>query len=162
MERHQAGETVEHARVSVVDDDGSVRESLPDLLMEWASIACAFPSAQEFLASGCVNGTGCLILDVALPGMTGIGSPTKIAGSRPQDSGCLQQRTRFVQCARLAPGVVTTPSGAPSLLSSGKAGQVSITGMRPSWTNVLIDGMDANDRSSGFPGGQSRAFSRPA
>src|ERR1700746_2225 len=49
------------------------------------------------------------------------------------------------KAAILVPGVAPTPSSAPSLLSNGKAGQVSVNGMRPSWTNVLIDGMDAND-----------------
>jgi hypothetical protein len=38
--------------------------------------------------------------------------------------------------AVLEPGVSPTPSSAPSLLSSGKGGQVAINGMRPSWTNV--------------------------
>ena len=52
--------------------------------------------------------------------------------------------------AILQPGVVPTPSSAPSLLSNGKAGQVSVNGMRPNWTNVLIDGMDANDPVFGF------------
>ena len=61
--------------------------------------------------------------------------------------------------AILQPGVAPTPSSAPSLLSAGKAGQVSINGMRPSWTNVLIDGMDANDPVFGFsPAGASGLF----
>ncbi len=55
----------------VVDDDESVRESLPDLLREIGFAAKAFASAQEFLASGCVERTRCLILDVAMPGMSG-------------------------------------------------------------------------------------------
>jgi hypothetical protein len=59
----------------------------------------------------------------------------------------------------LQPGVAPTPSSAPSLLSNGKAGQVSINGMRPSWTNVLIDGIDANDPVFGFsPAGASGLF----
>ncbi|HMJ30590.1 MAG TPA: response regulator [Xanthobacteraceae bacterium] len=57
--------------VSVVDDDESVRESLPDLLREFGFAAQAFSSAEEFLASDCVCRTGCLILDVAMPGMSG-------------------------------------------------------------------------------------------
>jgi FixJ family two-component response regulator len=57
--------------VSVVDDDESVRESLPDLLREFGFAAQAFSSAEEFLASDCVCRTGCLILDIAMPGMTG-------------------------------------------------------------------------------------------
>lgn len=55
----------------VVDDDESVRESLPDLLREFGFAARAFSSAREFLASGCVDDTSCLILDVAMPNMTG-------------------------------------------------------------------------------------------
>jgi len=57
--------------VSVVDDDESVRESLPDLLRELGFVVQAFASAEEFLASDCVDQTKCLILDVAMPGMTG-------------------------------------------------------------------------------------------
>ena len=57
--------------VSVVDDDESVRESLPDLLREFGFGAKAFSSAEEFLASDCVDQTRCLILDIAMPGMTG-------------------------------------------------------------------------------------------
>jgi FixJ family two-component response regulator len=57
--------------VSVVDDDESVRESLPDLLREFGLAVQAFSSAEEFLASDCVCRTGCLILDIAMPGMSG-------------------------------------------------------------------------------------------
>jgi FixJ family two-component response regulator len=57
--------------VSVVDDDESVRESLPDLLRELGYTAHAFSSAEEFLASDYVDQTRCLILDIAMPGMTG-------------------------------------------------------------------------------------------
>ena len=57
--------------VSVVDDDESVRESLPDLLKEFGFSVQAFSSAEEFLASGYVDATRCLILDVAMPGMSG-------------------------------------------------------------------------------------------
>lgn len=60
------------ALVSVVDDDESVRESLPDLLKEFGFQARAFSSAEEFLPSDCVNQTECLILDIAMPGMTGL------------------------------------------------------------------------------------------
>jgi FixJ family two-component response regulator len=57
--------------VSVVDDDESVRESLPDLLKEFGYSVRAFSSAEEFLASDCVGETKCLILDIAMPGMSG-------------------------------------------------------------------------------------------
>jgi Carboxypeptidase regulatory-like domain/TonB dependent receptor len=59
----------------------------------------------------------------------------------------------------LEPGVAPNPSSAPSLLSNGKAGQVAINGIRPSMTNVLIDGMDATDPVFGFsPAGASGFF----
>ena len=57
--------------VSVVDDDESVRESLPDLLREFGFAAEAFSSAEAFLASDFVSETSCLLLDVAMPGMSG-------------------------------------------------------------------------------------------
>jgi FixJ family two-component response regulator len=62
---------VTRSLVSVVDDDESVRESLPDLLREFGYAAQAFASAEEFLASDCVCRTKCLILDVAMPSMSG-------------------------------------------------------------------------------------------
>lgn len=57
--------------VSVVDDDESVRESLPDLLREFGYTVAAFSSAAEFLASAEIGSTRCLILDIAMPGMSG-------------------------------------------------------------------------------------------
>lgn len=57
--------------VSVVDDDESVRESLPDLLKEFGFSVQAFSSAEAFLESDFIEDTRCLILDVAMPGMTG-------------------------------------------------------------------------------------------
>jgi FixJ family two-component response regulator len=57
--------------VSIVDDDESVRESLPDLLKEFGFASQAFASAQEFLLSEGIARTQCLILDVAMPGMNG-------------------------------------------------------------------------------------------
>ena len=57
--------------VSVVDDDQSVRESLPDLLRQFGFAAEGFPSAEAFLSSHVVTDTSCLLLDVAMPGMSG-------------------------------------------------------------------------------------------
>ena len=57
--------------VAVVDDDESVRESLPDLLREFGFATHSFSSAEEFLSSKSRIQTKCLILDVAMPGMTG-------------------------------------------------------------------------------------------
>ena len=71
MEPRQERRAAERLLVSVVDDDESVRESLPDLLGELGFAARAFSSAEEFLASDCFDQTRCLILDVAMPGMSG-------------------------------------------------------------------------------------------
>jgi len=58
--------------LSVIDDDEMLRESLPDLLREVGFEARAFSSGQEFLSSKYVDETRCLILDVAMPGMSGL------------------------------------------------------------------------------------------
>jgi FixJ family two-component response regulator len=63
--------TITRSLVSVVDDDESVRESLPDLLREFGYAARTFSSAEEFLGSDCVDQTRCLMLDIGMPGMTG-------------------------------------------------------------------------------------------
>jgi FixJ family two-component response regulator len=63
---------MERSLLSVVDDDESVRESLPDLLREFGFAARAFSSAEEFLSSVYLDQTRCLILDVAMPGMSGL------------------------------------------------------------------------------------------
>jgi FixJ family two-component response regulator len=60
----------EQRHVAVVDDDESVRESLPDLLRQFGYAAMAFGSAEQFLTSG-PPGFDCLILDIAMPGMSG-------------------------------------------------------------------------------------------
>ena len=71
----------------------------------------------------------------------------------PLDNGDL------FSAVRLEPGVAPNPSSAPSLLSNGKAGQVSLNGIRPTMTNVLIDGMDATDPVFGYsPAGASGFF----
>ena len=71
MKFHPERDATERPLVSVVDDDESVRESLPDLLREFGFATRTFSSAEEFLASDCVSQTRCLILDVVMPGMTG-------------------------------------------------------------------------------------------
>lgn len=57
--------------ISVVDDDESVRESLPELVKELGFAARAFASAEAFLTSDALADTRCLALDVMMPGMSG-------------------------------------------------------------------------------------------
>ena len=97
-----------------------------------------------------------------------VNADTAIDTTTSTVSGAIPERTLtdlplngrdLFKAAILEPGVAPTPSSAPSLLSDGKASQVSVNGMRPSWTNVLIDGMDANDPVFGFsPAGASGLF----
>ena len=72
MKSNQGECARERSLVSVVDDDESVRDSLPDLLNELGFDARAFSSAEAFLSSDCIDKTRCLILDVMMPGMTGL------------------------------------------------------------------------------------------
>jgi PleD family two-component response regulator len=71
--RPRSGELVigQRSLVSIVDDDESVRESLPDLVRQFGFAAEAFSSAEAFLASDVVSETSCLLLDIAMPGMSG-------------------------------------------------------------------------------------------
>jgi len=69
--------------VAVVDDDESVRESLPDLLRELGFAAQVFSSAEAFLASTGIGQTRCLLLDIAMPGMSGLDLQREL-GRRPQ------------------------------------------------------------------------------
>ncbi len=63
--------TAQRRFVAVVDDDESIRHSLPDLLRLMGFEAAAFDSAMAFLESGALGRADCLILDIAMPGMSG-------------------------------------------------------------------------------------------
>lgn len=71
MEPQHGTKTTPPPLVAIVDDDESVRESLPDLVKELGLAVRAFSSAGEFLASDCAFETRCLILDITMPGMSG-------------------------------------------------------------------------------------------
>jgi len=71
MKSLDEGGAIQRPLVAVVDDDESVRESLPDLLGEFGFNSKVFSSAEEFLASDTVSQMRCLVLDIAMPGMTG-------------------------------------------------------------------------------------------
>jgi FixJ family two-component response regulator len=94
--------------VSVVDDDESVRESLPDLLTEFGFTAQAFSSAEEFLASDSVAQTQCLILDIAMPGMSGpdLQRELRLRGQRTPIVFITAQRDESLRPRLLAEGAV--------------------------------------------------------
>jgi len=66
VEQSSAGQ-----RISIVDDDASIREALKSLMRSVQFDVEVFASAEEFLASDRVGDTACLILDIHLPGMSG-------------------------------------------------------------------------------------------
>ena len=61
----------ERPLVAVIDDDISVRESVPNLLQQVGFAVHAFASAEAFLTADVADATNCLVLDVGLPGMSG-------------------------------------------------------------------------------------------
>jgi FixJ family two-component response regulator len=73
---------VTRSLVSIVDDDESIRDSLPELLRELGFEARAFSSAEAFLASELLDETCCLILDIAMPGMSGTELYRELANRR--------------------------------------------------------------------------------
>lgn len=70
-------------RISIVDDDASIREALKSLMRSVQFNAEAFASAEEFLASERLNDTACLIVDVRLPGMSGFELQNHLKTERP-------------------------------------------------------------------------------
>ena len=63
---------IEAALISIVDDDESMREALQSLLRSVGFRAKTFASAEQFLQSDEIETTACLILDVRMPGMSGL------------------------------------------------------------------------------------------
>ena len=118
--------TATRSLVSVVDDDESVRDSLPDLLRQLGFAAQAFSSAEAFLASESVNETCCLILDITMPGMSGPELQRELA-SRRQD----------------IPTIFITASGdmtlRPRLLANGAVECL----FKPFSDTALVDALDA-------------------
>jgi len=73
---------VRHGMVFVIDDDASVRESLQSLLRSVGLAVRVFGAAEEFLNSDHLSETNCLILDVRMPGMSGIELHRDLVASR--------------------------------------------------------------------------------
>jgi FixJ family two-component response regulator len=69
----------ESVTVYVVDDDESIRRALKRLLRSAGYHAITFDSAEEFMEATSCRGEGCLILDIRLPGMTGLDLQEKLA-----------------------------------------------------------------------------------
>ena len=69
------------ALISIVDDDESVREATRELMSALGFIAEAFASGEDFLKSGLAQGTSCLIVDMQMPGMTGLELHARLVAS---------------------------------------------------------------------------------
>jgi len=121
--------------VSVVDDDESVRGSLPDLLRELGFRAESFASAEEFLASESLDQTRVLVLDIAMPGMNG---------------SALQQELRAQR--RAIPIVFITAHADETVRQQlFKAGAVDVL-FKPFTESALLDAMTAAVRANGSNG----------
>jgi FixJ family two-component response regulator len=72
------------ARITVVDDDASVRESMSSLLRSLGHAVKEFGSAEEFVASAALDETDCLVTDVRMPGMSGLELQRRLAISHPR------------------------------------------------------------------------------
>jgi FixJ family two-component response regulator len=70
--KSESNTVVEAPHVSIVDDDESVREAIKSLLRSVGLGADVFASAEEFLRSDRLKNTACLILDVRMPGISGL------------------------------------------------------------------------------------------
>jgi DNA-binding NtrC family response regulator len=70
--------------VCVIDDDSSIRESLSNLLRSAGLKVRAFASAQEFLTNWPLEAPGCLVLDIQLPGISGLDLQQELAGGDAQ------------------------------------------------------------------------------
>jgi FixJ family two-component response regulator len=109
--------------VSVIDDDESVRESLPDLLWEFGFDVEAFPSAEDFLASDALNRTKCLVLDIAMPGMSGPELQEELARRRSTIAIVFitangDEQLRDILLAKGASEVLQKPFGEAALLDA--------------------------------------------
>ena len=71
--------TTKEPLISIVDDDPSVRSSTRRLLRSSGMRAEVFASAEEFLQSGHMTETGCLLLDMSMPGINGLELQRRLA-----------------------------------------------------------------------------------
>jgi FixJ family two-component response regulator len=109
VEFQREGSIAERSLVSVVDDDESVRESLPDLLREFGFAANSFSSAEEFLSSDSLTMTRCLVLDIAMPGMSGFDLQQELerSGQRIPIVFMTAQKDKAIQSRAFKQGAVS-------------------------------------------------------
>ena len=72
--------------ISIIDDDIWAREGIRDLVASLGYRTLTFASAEEFLESGCVQTTTCIISDLQMPGMSGLDLQQQVADRQPKPS----------------------------------------------------------------------------
>ena len=108
--------------VSIVDDDMSVREATVGLLESYGYATSAFASAEEFLQSGQLESTSCLVTDVRMPGVSGLDLQRQLlqAGHRIPTVVISAHQDEHVRVAALecgALGFLTKPVQEDSLIA---------------------------------------------
>jgi FixJ family two-component response regulator len=126
MKAFKERSATERPLLAVVDDDESMRESLPGLIKEFGYAAQAFSSAEEFLSSGSVEQSSCLILDISMPGMSGpeLYEELKRRGEEIPVifiTGQKDERIRAQVLEQGAAGFLLKPFGDAALLAAIKA-----------------------------------------
>jgi FixJ family two-component response regulator len=107
--------------ISIVDDDESVREATKTLLRSLGYGAAAFASAEDFLQSGQVNDTSCLITDVEMPGLSGVELQNRLIAQGSHMpmifvTACTEEKTRARALQSGAIGFLTKPFKEESLI----------------------------------------------
>jgi FixJ family two-component response regulator len=78
----QTGGIIKDGVVYVVDDDNAVREGLDSLIRSVGLTARTFTSARDFLGASLLDAPGCLVLDVRMPGLSGLDLQRELAGAQ--------------------------------------------------------------------------------
>jgi FixJ family two-component response regulator len=107
--------------ISIVDDDESVREATKTLLRSLGYGAATFTSAEDFLQSGRVNDTSCLITDVQMPGLNGVELQSRLIAQGSHMpmifvTACTEEKTRARALKAGAIGFLTKPFKEESLI----------------------------------------------
>src|SRR5580658_8957829 len=109
--------------VAAVDDDFRVRESIASLVESAGYTPLVYSSAEEFLQSGTLAATGCMITDVRMPGMDGLELQRRVRLERPELAVILisahnDEETRRRDFAEGAAGFLYKPFDAVELLGT--------------------------------------------
>jgi len=128
--------------LSIVEDDQAVRDALQRMLQSHGFATAAFASAEQFLGRAKTDGTACLILDVRMPGMTGLALHDHLVST-----GCRIPTILITASPTSGERRRAIESGVASYLAKPLSEQVLLDTIR----EVLEDGRQA-DGSASLPG----------